>query len=433
MMSVNKQQLKPIEAVIVGAGHRSLLYASYSQQHPDQFKIVGVVDPDPVRREHTAKMYELPSDRCFGSIESFIEQPKFADAVINGTMDQVHVKTSLPILKAGYDILLEKPIGISQEEVTELLQTARKYDRCVLVCHVLRYAPFYREIKQRIAGGLIGDIVAIQTEENVSYHHMAVSYIRGKWGNEEKCKSTMLMAKSCHDLDMITWMMEGIRPKRVSSFGSLMQFKPENAPKGAGKRCLLDCEIENSCPYSAKKNYIEQQLWDDYVWQELENITFAPTLEQKLDSLKNTNPFGRCVWHTDNNVVDHQTVNIEFENGATASHHMIGATSKPCRTIHIAGTKGEITGVMEDGYFVVRHPDARKGHQYSEEKIQLEVSADMHGGGDLLLVEDFVKVLRDGKPSISTTSLADSTYGHLIGFNADDSRRSGKIIEIQML
>jgi predicted dehydrogenase len=430
---MSKHQAEPIKAVIVGGGHRSLLYAGYSQQHPDQLKIVGIVEPDKVRRNHIAKLYQLSSSRCFDTVEAFVSEPKFADAVINGTMDHIHVKTTLPILKAGYDVLLEKPIGTSQDEVTQLLEAARKYDRIVMICHVLRFAPFYQGIKQRVADGVIGDIIAIQCEENVSYHHMATSHIRGKWADEEKSKSTMLMAKSCHDLDIITWMMDGIAPKRVSSFGSLMQFKPQNAPEGAGTRCLADCKIEDSCPYSAKKNYIEQGLWEDYVWLELENITLNPTVEQKLESLKTTNPYGRCVWHSDNNVVDHQTVNIEFESGTTASLHMIGATSKPCRTIHVVGTKGEINGVMEDGYFVVRHPDAREGHQYSEEKIELSVTKDMHGGGDMKLVEDFVKVLRDGDPSISTTSLKDSIYGHLIGFNADDSRRKGKIIEIQTL
>jgi len=264
----------------------------------------------------------------------------------------------------------------------------------------------------------------------VSYHHMAVGYVRGKW-NREDLGSTMLMAKCCHDLDLITWMKSGIHPKKVNSFGSLMYFKPENAPPGSGTRCLVDCKIEETCPYSAKKHYIEQNLWGAYAWQSMEHHN-NPDVEQKLESLRTDNPFGCCVWHCDNDVVDHQTVIIEFEDGSTASHNMTGGTSRPCRSMHLIGTKGEIQGVMEEGCFVVRHPDARAGHEYYEEKVNVNVSGDGHGGGDLRLVADFVSVIRGEPASTCTTNLDDSIYGHLIGFAADRSRRELKCVDIAL-
>jgi predicted dehydrogenase len=423
-----RKNSKPVSAVIVGAGHRSLLYASYAVKHPEELQIVGVVEPDPARRKLAGKQFGLEDDHCFESVEQLVNGPVIADAVINGTMDDLHVQTTLPLLKAGYDVLLEKPIATSEQDLLQLYQAATEYGRTVMVCHVLRYAPFYSAIRQRIVSGEIGDIVNIQTAEHVSYHHMAVSYIRGKWNSVETCKSSMLMAKCCHDLDIISWMV-GDRPRKVSSFGGLMQFKPEKAPSGAGKRCLVDCTIEESCDYSARKHYIDQGRWGFYVWDN-SFLGSEMSQEQQMEALRTDNPYGRCVWHCDNDVVDHQSVIIEFENGCTASHNMVGATSRPCRTIHIIGTKGEITGIMEDGCFVIRHPDPRKGHEYTEEQVQVPVTNDSHGGGDLLLVADFVSVLRGQEPSISFTSLEKSIYGHQIGFAGERSRLEGKMMEI---
>jgi len=431
-METNKN--KCITAVIVGAGHRAILYAEYALHNPEKLKIVGVVDPNPTRRKFVAKAHNLAKESCYSSIDELLSHPKVADAVINGTMDNLHIQTTIPLLKAGYDVLLEKPIGVGREEVLELLSVAKSAGRTIQICHVLRHAPFYAAIRERVANGDIGDILSVSTQENVSYHHMAVSFVRGKWNNSDICNSTMLMAKSCHDLDLITWMKSGIKPKFVSSFGNRMYFREDKAPEGAGTRCLVDCKIEKTCPYSCYKNYIEQGLWAHYVWDTIEDqgndiLGKDIPIEKKIESLKSEqNPHGRCVWHCDNNVVDHQVVAVEFEDGSTATHSLTGNTSKPCRYMKLIGTKGEIEGVMEDGYFVIRHPDARKGHEYSEEKITIDVTHEMHGGGDLHLVEDFVNVLQGNKPSISTTSLEDSINGHLIGFAANESNDFRKVV-----
>ncbi|MGI2297229.1 Gfo/Idh/MocA family protein [Paenibacillus sp. GXUN7292] len=420
---------RPMTAVIVGAGHRSLVYASYADEHPEELQIVAVVDPDAERRQLVADKYQLAAEMSFESVDELVAGPQIADVAINGTMDNVHVATSLPLLAAGYHILLEKPIGASEAEVLELEAAAKRYNRHVMVCHVLRYAPYYAAIRKLIAEDEIGKIIHIHTEENVSYHHMAMAYVRGKWNSKQTGGSSMLMAKCCHDLDLITWMKSGVRPATVASVGSLLQFRPERAPEGSGTRCLADCQIESTCIYSARKHYVEQGLWVPYVSYN-EHLGVNQTPDQVLESLRTDNPYGRCVWRCDNDVVDHQSVIVEFEDGSTATHNLNGATAKPCRSIHIIGEKGEIQGVMEDGWFTVRHPDPRQGHEYSERKVELNVSMDMHGGGDLRLVADFINVLRGGMPSLSSTSLEQSLYGHLIGFAADRSREERRTISI---
>lgn len=421
---MNRQEdaQKPIKAVIVGAGHRSMLYASYSADHPDELQIVGVVDPDELRRAVAMEKYRLPPERGYASIAQLTSGPHIADIAFNGTMDHLHVETTLPLLEAGYDVLLEKPIGTSREQVQLLLDTATRLNRQVMICHELRYAPFYAEIRKRLLEGAIGDIMNMQFVENVSYHHLIAGYVRGKWNGRQPGGSSTLMAKSCHDLDLMVWMKAGIKPLRVSSMGGLMYFRERYKPPEAGTRCLVDCPLVDSCVYSAKTMYLDRNLWGTYVWQGIEHLGRSPTMEQKRESLRTDNPYGRCVWASDNDVADHQAVIVEFEDGCTGSFSLNGNTAKPCRSLHLIGTKGEIEGVLEDGYFTIRHPDLSMRDGFREERVHVDVTDNMHGGGDMRLVGDFLRVMRGEQPSVSTTTLQDSVNGHFVGFGADRSQ-----------
>jgi hypothetical protein len=280
-----------------------------------------------------AAQHNIPAERCFASAEELAAVPQFADAAIDGTMDQEHVPTAIALLDGGYNVLLEKPIATRQEDMMRLADKVVETGKTVMICHVLRYAPFYAEVRRRVSIGEIGDIISLQTVENVSYHHTVTSHVRGKWRRKGEHNITSLMAKCCHDTDLISWMKTGIAPTRVSSFGSLMYFRPENAPAGSGTRCMTDCSIESTCPYSAYKNYILQDFWGDYVWDCIESKN--PTRESKIESLRTINPYGKCVWHCDNDVVDHQTVIVEFEDGSTASHNLRNGgrqiRNSPCR------------------------------------------------------------------------------------------------------
>lgn len=412
---------QPLEVVVVGAGERSELYATYQDRRPDQLKVVGVVDPNEVRRKRFISKFDIPEENSFDSLEEFLRlQENLGAAIFNGTMDHLHVPTTIPLIERGYHILLEKPIGISKKEINKLQEAAIKHKVKILICHVLRYSPFYAEMKRRIHEGEIGKVLNIQTSEHVSYHHMAAAYIRGKWNSEEKCGSSILMAKSCHDLDLITWFKSGVKAPKISSYGSLMYFKPEHAPKGSGTRCLTDCKIERECPFSAKKQYIDKGMWNHYVWGKHEKAGRELTVEEKEKILKEISDFGKCVWRSDNDVYDHQSVLIEFEDGTTATHNLVGGSPKGDRTIHIIGSEGEILGKLSEGRFTIRKINLDVEGHFEEETVDVSILNDMHGGGDYPLVEDFVAIMRGGKPSLSTTTLADSIQGHLIGFKADE-------------
>lgn len=416
---------RPVTAIIVGGGHRSIIYGDYSLKHPDELKIVGIADPNRERCLMAAKRYGFGEDCCFDSADSLAAVPKFADAIINGTMDHQHYDTAVPLLKLGYDMLLEKPFAINEEELRSLVKIVEEHHNRVMICHVLRYTPFYRAIRKKIVEGELGEIINIQMAEHVSYHHLTNSYVRGKWANSDICKTGMLLAKSCHDVDIMTWLMNEQKPVAVSSFGKKSQFVPENAPEGATDRCFRDnCPHLETCNYSSKRIYLDYVRWTPYVWQQIEGIE-NPTYEQKCECLRGDNPYDRCVYKCDNNVVDHQSVLVNFANGATGTHSMIGGPARSARKIHIVGTLAELEGVFEDEHLVMRkvNPSNEKG--FDEEEIDINADGNGHGGGDDGLTGDFVHYVRTGEQSISCTAIENSVAGHLIVFKAEESRMNG--------
>ncbi len=435
-----------VRVVLVGAGDRANEYARYALSSPEKMQVVGIVDPDEIRNNIMRERYSVPKENCFSSVEEFVARDKFADAVVNGTMDQLHVVTSIPILRKGYDMLLEKPFAVNAEEMQELVDVVKETGRRVYICHVLRYAPFYSEIKKRVAAGEIGDIISIQLDEHVSYHHMVVSYVRGKWRSEKTCFAPMLLAKSCHDIDLMMWMLSDTEPVSVASFGGDFRFTPKNKPEGAGTRCMVNCPLNEECPFSAQYNYLEPQRWDQYVWKPLESkgydwTIFEPmTEEQKeifAESLKTYNDFGKCVWdfERDGNV-DHQSVIVNFKNGATGVFNMVGGAAKPIRNIQIIGTKGEIKSLGDGHSFAVRTIAPKELCGYKEIIVDSNESGDLdgnqgaHGGGDIRLIKDFCDVLEGAEKSISCTDIMDSTKSHDVVFKAEQSRKSEKIINI---
>ena len=419
-----------ITAVIVGAGHRALCYAELAKICPDKLKIVGVADPLEDRRRYCREYFGFSEDMCFENAAELVKKGKIADAVINGTMDADHVATTIPLLEAGYDVLLEKPFATNMHEVEALDAATRRTQRKVMICHVLRYAPFYAEIKKNILDGKIGKIMHICTAEHVSYHHYTSCFVRGKWNNTKTCGASMLLAKCCHDIDLITWLMSGVAPVSVDSMGGLYFFNKANAPENSGTHCMLNCPLEKTCDYSVRRLHLEHPLaWNAYVWP---SHAYTPELnnhEQRLKELMQPDfPHSRCVWKCDNNQIDRQSVIITFADGTVATHNLVTNTARPMRKIHIVGTAGEIEGVFDDNKFVIRHRDLDPTKELcdnTEEITDINNCGDTtgitgdHGGGDLRLAMDFVDHV-EGKPtSISCTTLADSINGHKLVFAAD--------------
>ncbi len=419
--------MSKIKVIMVGMGNRASIYAGELKNNGDLFEVVGVVDRNPARVRFAKKEYNIPENHCFSSVDELVKNPKFADCAINTTMDNYHVETSIKLMRAGYDILLEKPFATTQSDADKLIAVSKETKRRVMVCHILRYTPFYNEINRVVKSKEIGDIINIKMSEQVSFYHQSVSFVRGKYASADGGASGMILSKCSHDLDILAWLMGDNMPTSVCSVGSVVQFKEECAPKGAGFHCLNSCEIERNCPYSAKRLYLENpERWVNNIWHDcgLEN----PTDEEKIAVLsKDNNPFSRCIYRCDPQIVDHQSVLIKFQNGATATFSMNGGAAKSRRMIHIVGTKGEIEGTFETGTFTVMRITVN-----GVITREVDVSASLtnaHGGGDQALVRDFMALIKNEPISACAPSIEESVIGHRLAFLAEESRlNNGKMI-----
>lgn len=415
----------PLRVIVVGMGVRSMIYTRVALTNPELMEIVGVVDVDEKRREYARVTFGLDKTCCFTSVEELVSVPQFADAVINGTMDRLHVSTSIPLLRHGYDMLLEKPFALNEEEARELLECVRETGRTVMVCHVLRYAPYFQRLKRAMESGEIGRVINIRMSAQVNYFHESVSFVRGKYASAEICGSGMLLTKCSHDLDLMAWLMGENHPRRIASVGSMFQFVPEHAPEGAGTHCLTDCPVERDCPYSARRLYIERpQRWADNVWHD-SNMRRPETDEEKQAILSSPdNPYGACVYRCKTDIVDHQSVLIEYADGATGTFSMTGGSSISERSIHITGTRGEIYGTFETGRFTISTiaPEAPEGRIRHVVDVTEAQEGRHHGGGDREVVLDFIAYLRGEPTSPGKTLIEDSITGHRIVFLAEKSR-----------
>ena len=421
---------KKVTVAIAGLGSRGLdCYAQVAKLLPEKMEITAVADIRPERVEEAKRQFGISAERCYTSAEEMLQQPRLAEVMFICTQDRQHVGHGVPALKKGYHLLLEKPVSPDLEECREIVRVAHECNRHVVVCHVLRYTPFYSKLKEIVDSGVIGDIVSIQAIENVGYWHQAHSFVRGNWSNSDK-SSPMILQKCCHDMDILLW-LTGKRCKSVSSYGSNHLFRPEMAPEGAALRCLDGCKAKEGCPFDAKKIYLD----DPQIgvrngrtgWPA--NVVATNPTEQSITEALKTGPYGRCVYHCDNNVVDHQVVNLLLEDGATVNFTMCGFTSKGHRFTKIMGTKGDIeanmgTNIIDVGVF-------GKPHELIDvSKLAKDFSG--HGGGDNRMVEELLDLVAGGKPAgTALTSIDHSLESHYVALAAEKSRlENGKVIEI---
>ena len=332
---------RPITAIVVGAGGRGMTYAQFSQEHPDRLQIIGVAEPREWNREHVANTYHIPAENVFTDWRDLAARPRFADAVIIATQDAMHVEPAVAFAKLGYAILLEKPMAPDEADCHHIIQAVKENNILFAVCHVMRYTRYTQMLKQVVDSGAIGEVVSIQHLEPVGYWHQAHSFVRGNWRNEQE-SSFMLLAKSCHDLDWMRYIM-GEPCQSVSSFGTLKHFTKSEKPAAAGSatRCL-HCSYEPDCPYAAKKIYLDRLAKGNTGWP-VNVLTPEPTLETVTAALEN-GPYGRCVYECDNDVVDHQVVNMLFDQGQDRHLYHDGFQPANHRKTRIFGTRGEIYG-----------------------------------------------------------------------------------------
>ena len=417
--------MKKITAVVVGFGGRGAAYAQYALQRSDELEIVAVAESHEGRRQTAKERHHLPDEQIYSTWEDLTDQPKIADFAIIGTQDHMHYGPAMALIEKGYHLLLEKPMAPTEEECKAITEAAERKGVHVVVCHVLRYTQFWRSVKKIIDEGRLGKIMSIVHMENVGHLHQSHSFVRGHWRNSKE-SNCMILAKSCHDMDLLQWLV-GQKCSRVHSFGSLRHFCAENQPAGAPNRCTDGCPLADTCHYNAIKLYYDDK----------ENLWFRgaathslgrPTDEEVMDALLH-GPYGRCVYKCDNDVVDHQVVNLEFQDGCTASFTM-SAFNEGGRFIRIFGTEGElVSGKDQDKLEVFSFATGKW------ETVDISVHGNDvtsgHGGGDTGIMEAMLSLLRGEDPGNSLGDVRTSYENHQIAFAAERSRVEGNVINLE--
>ena len=430
----------PVEIALVGAGNRGFsAYGDVVIKHPDKVRYVAVAEPNAERREKARRRFSIPKENCFENWQEMLRRPQLASALLKATQDALHVPSTLAALRAGYAVLLEKPMALSPTDCMALAAASEKTGNLLQICHVLRFSRAFRKVKRLIERNTIGQVLHINHTESVGYWHFAHSYVRGHWRRQDE-SSFLLMTKSCHDLDLLCWFL-GQPVQQLSSFGELSWFKAANAPAGSAPRCTNGCKVERTCPYSAIKLYLNPArpaippqlalgVAPSSLVHYLQNPRHSSLAGAVMDDLSEegiqhslrTGPYGRCVYHCDNDVVDHQTVNLRFAGGATAVFSLNAFSTLMERTTRICGSNGEIRLSDFRGLFEVR--------RFSRGSSRVEFiphEAHNHGGGDEGVLLDFVKNVRSGGGQ-ALTSARNSLLSHLLAFAAEESRLSGKTV-----
>jgi predicted dehydrogenase len=404
--------------VLIGAGQRGMVYARYA--HQKGHEIAAVAESDPVRRVIAAAEFGIPAEKQFETGAALLSQERMGEAAIIATMDRDHYNEAIPAMEKGYHLLLEKPISPFPEETLAIEKAAERTGRHITVCHVLRYSPFFREIRKLITDGKIGRVITIQHNENIGNWHIAHSFVRGNWRRSD-LSSPLIMQKSCHDMDLLVW-MTGSKCSSVASFGDLTYFRKENAPAGAAERCC-DCPLKEECRFSAYRSYLPLAgNWPAAVLTDDQS-------EAGLREAIRTGPYGRCVYHCDNNVCDHQVTILKFENGVTATFNLSGFTNLMTRTMKIMGEDGEIRASEAENVIEVTRFAGNSTEKSESEIIRPEQSTSGHNGGDSGIVDDFLSMM-EGRDSVSATEIHESVESHMMACAAEEARLTGSVVNL---
>ncbi len=410
--------MKKVTFAIMGLGNRGGVYARSIVQFAEQAEVTAIADPRQSCLDTANSYLKLSEDRIFHSAEDLLAQPKLADVMVIATQDAQHRDHAIGAMEKGYDLILEKPISTNPAEVKEIEKTALRLGRRIVVAHELRFTTFYRKIKELLDSGAVGRVLHLNAAEHVNCLHMAHAYVRGHWHRtDDSCP--VILAKCSHDMDLILW-LTGKHCLSVSSIGSLDYFTRENMPTGAPERCADGCPVED-CPYHSLRFYMPRvPNWPT------NNMHPSPT-EENIRRIIDTTDYGKCVFQMDNDVADHQQVQMLLEDHITASFSMDSFNSRGSRTIRIGGTAGELWGDLNDKKIYLQ----KHGKEVQVLDLTNEVGSGGHQGGDTSLVEAAIEYFAGNENIPSLTTIDRSAEGHYVAFAAEESRlRGGEKIDM---
>lgn len=405
---------------VIGLGSRGRGAYIWNLKKYKDIELAAICDINPVVLGFVRDKY-ADDAKCFDNDDEFFKAGRLADWLVVATPDKEHYRHAMAALRLGYHLLLEKPVTDVPEELDDIIKLANEQRRTVIVCHVLRYSPYFSKIKEILDTGVIGDIVSINHQENVGYWHFAHSFVRGNWHNTDFA-APLLLAKNSHDFDLLNWYI-GRECLRVSSFGSLTHFNAANKPEGAAEYCLGGCKAKKNCPYDAEKFYCRYA--SVLIWARSVVAGFPNPSNSQLREIIKTSNYGKCVYQSNNNINDHQVVNMEFDGGVTATLTVSAFSRMFYRRIHILGTKGELFGA--DNAYRLRLNIFGKGGK----TIFVPPRLSGHGGGDYGICETLHKLMRGEAVGDDLLTTIDVTAkSHRIAYAALLSEKTGEQVGI---
>jgi predicted dehydrogenase len=417
----------PLKLGCIGCGARAQTYTQLAMRRPDRFQIVAGADPVAERVEKIRRTSGNPGFRGFPSADALLAAGKLADVMVVATLDNFHFEHCQGALRLGYDVLLEKPISTTAAQVLEIERLARAANKRVMVCFVLRFAAFYRKVKEILDSGALGELVSIQANEGVNPWHQAHSFVRGHWSVVGQ-SSPMILSKCCHDTDIVHW-LAGRCCTRVASFGALEFFRPERAPAGVPDRCTDGCPVAETCPYNALRYTTDMRFpWLPMVFDRAQEASI-----EEITAWLRTSPCGRCVYRCDNDAVDRQVLAMEFEGGVTGTFTMTAFATG--RHIEICGTKGVLKGGesyrQHFGAHLILLPHEGEAVRYT---VQAEDGGyELHGGGDAGLIGALYDEMTKPAGAVLEAGIESTVHSHLIAFAAEEARQTGRVVEVGSL
>jgi predicted dehydrogenase len=410
-----------MKLAVLGAGSRGFELARQVRRQAPWMEIAAVAEPREDQRANFAREFGLPAAALYADWRPLVAAETGCEAAIIATMDKDHRGPTEATLAKGWHLLLEKPLAPDWEDCLAMATAWRRAGSALAVCHSLRYHQAFVRAHQWVESGRIGRLTSLDLLEQVGYWHFAHSFVRGNWSREAD-STFVLLAKSCHDIDLVQWFV-GQTCVSAASFGSLSQFTPAQAPAGATDSCHQGCPVSD-CVYDARKLYAPQGPCWGFVQHNASVRGCSP--EAAADAMIKGRE-GRCVYRGGNDVNDHQSVLMRFSDGATATFTLSAFTVDCARILRIEGTEGtlDLKETPEGEHLHLRRFDGRN------ESLFLTKQDGSHGGADGLLVQAWLEAVRTGNRAVLRSGMEESLASHKIVFAAERSRREGRLVEVQ--
>jgi len=413
-MDISKKEdvfKEPIKAIIVGAGRRGIdIFGEFSKRNPNLLSYVAVVEPNKKRRDYFGDSHNINPNRRFNSLNELFKKKQEVKVAINATNDKSHYETTELLLQNGFHVLLEKPIATTYEECEKLEKVALQNKRILMICHVLRYSPFFKKLKNLINSNEIGKLKKIDLIENIGHSHFVHSYVRGNWNNS-KTSGPISLTKTSHDFDIIAWLLDFEECTDLFSYSTKISFSKENAPGKVPTHCLKGCDFQENCRYYAPNYYLNPKVKN----QRKRAVSINMSQNEIKESLKE-GQYGRCVYRCDNDVPETQITTMQFSNNAVANLIMSSDQEESTRRIKIKGEKRTIEGTLVEGELII------KKNNETTKKIKISMENNSHGGGDFPLIYDFLIAIKKSI-NFERTSVTNSLFSHKLAFEAEKSRQ----------